>query len=531
MKHSKLLISLVAAGMKQRYGDKPAKEIMLRSLWERKHIIDAGFTDYYIMAYQIFNQYAAAAGINVWARGATPSSVVCYCLGLTEIDPIKYGLCSVCFVNDRTPHFQFDIEGDRYDEFMKGAEMLLQAKAKDFDIPSIRKCLFRNEPIGKQRRIISVSPCDYLGTKHERPIPEDIDDEIARYALSFPKKGKSMDLYEAYMQEPRAFDQLIYQEEMLDILRHTFNIDSIKANDIRIAIQTCETEQVECYRKEIFGDLNDTSIQEAEAAWQRLNSNPHAFLKAHAVSQVVARYKFDTNAKKDMIKMRQSEIQKRITCRDNESLNKYLAEIGRTPLISIEEEVELTKLIKKGGPAGELAKNKLVTANLRFVVSVAKQYQHRGLPLNDLINEGNIGLIKAAKKFDETRGFRFISYAVWWVRQSILLAIAAHKRIMCVPQDEVERLSRIKHDDSHIDRKIDHESLAQEFNAVLKRVLKEREAFIIRECYGVGCPEKGLDDIAKELGLTRERVRQIREKSIEKLRNSGNAEILIKYLG
>ena len=120
---------------------------------------------------------------------------------------------------------------------------------------------------------------------------------------------------------------------------------------------------------------------------------------------------------------------------------------------------------------------------------------------------------------------------MWWVRQSILLAIAAHKRIMCVPQDEVERLSRIRHDDSHIDRKIDHESIAQEFNDVLKRVLKEREAFIIRECYGVGCPEKGLDDIAKELGLTRERVRQIREKSIEKLRNSGNAEILIKYLG
>lgn len=297
MKHLELFLCLAAAGMKQRYGDKPAKEIMLRSLWERKHIIDAGFTDYYIMAYQIFNQYAATAGINVWARGATPSSVVCYCLGLTEIDPIKYGLCSVCFVNDRTPRFQFDIEGDRYDEFMKGAEMLLQAKAKDFDIPSIRKCLFRNEPIGKQRRIISVSPCDYLGTKHERPIPEDIDDEIARYALSFPKKGKSMDLYEAYMQKPRAFDQLIYQEEMLDILRHTFNIDSIKANDIRIAIQTCETEQVECYRKEIFADLNDTSIQEAEATWQRLNSNPHAFLKAHAVSQVLARYKFDTKAK------------------------------------------------------------------------------------------------------------------------------------------------------------------------------------------------------------------------------------------
>ena len=122
--------------------------------------------------------------------------------------------------------------------------------------------------------------------------------------------------------------------------------------------------------------------------------------------------------------MRQLKIQKSITNRSSEALDKYLVEIGRAPLISIDEEIELAQKIRKGGPEGERAKDKLVTANLRFVVSVAKQYQHQGLTLTDLIDEGNIGLIKAAQKFDETRGFKFISYAVWWIRQSILQAIA-----------------------------------------------------------------------------------------------------------
>ena len=157
--------------------------------------------------------------------------------------------------------------------------------------------------------------------------------------------------------------------------------------------------------------------------------------------------------------MRQLKIQKSITNRSSEALDKYLVEIGRAPLISIDEEIELAQKIKKGGPEGERAKDKLVTANLRFVVSVAKQYQHQGLTLTDLIDEGNIGLIKAAQKFDETRGFKFISYAVWWIRQSIL------------------------------------------------------------------------EEIGDKLNLTRERVRQIREKSISKLRDSGNAKILMKYLG
>ena len=278
--------------------------------------------------------------------------------------------------------------------------------------------------------------------------------------------------------------------------------------------------------------------------------------------------------------MRQLKIQKSITNRSSEALDKYLVEIGRAPLISIDEEIELAQKIKKGGREGERAKDKLVTANLRFVVSVAKQYQHQGLTLTDLIDEGNIGLIKAAQKFDETRGFKFISYAVWWIRQSILQAIAEQSRIVRLPLNQVGSLNKINHEinkfeqenqrhpsvselseatkideekigqslaadghhvsidapfqdgeDSRTDRVVDHESMALELNSVLSKVLKDREITIIRECFGIGCQEKGLEEIGDQLGLTRERVRQIREKSIAKLRDSGNAKILIKYLG
>jgi len=144
--------------------------------------------------------------------------------------------------------------------------------------------------------------------------------------------------------------------------------------------------------------------------------------------------------------MRQLKIQKSITNRSSEALDKYLVEIGRAPLISIEEEIDLAQKIKKGGPEAQRAEEKLVTANLRFVVSVAKQYQHQGLSLTDLIDEGNIGLIKAAKKFDETRGFKFISYAVWWIRQSILQAIAEQSRIVRLPLNQVGSLSKINHE-------------------------------------------------------------------------------------
>ncbi|MFQ7114532.1 RNA polymerase sigma factor RpoD/SigA [Hallella bergensis] len=290
--------------------------------------------------------------------------------------------------------------------------------------------------------------------------------------------------------------------------------------------------------------------------------------------------------------MRQLKIQKSITNRSSEALDRYLVEIGRVPMITVDEEIELAQAIRKGGKEGERAKEKLVKANLRFVISVAKQYQHQGLGLTDLIDEGNIGLVKAAEKFDETRGFKFISYAVWWIRQSILQAIAEQSRIVRLPLNQVGALSKINAeiskfeqenhrppsvqelarltnieeakieqtmkadnhhmsidapfqedddnsmadvlssgDDSRADRQVDYESMSKELDTVLCNVLKERERTIVRECFGIGCHEKGLEEIGDQLGLTRERVRQIREKSIVKLRESGHAQLLIKYLG
>ena len=291
--------------------------------------------------------------------------------------------------------------------------------------------------------------------------------------------------------------------------------------------------------------------------------------------------------------MRQLKISKSITNRSSEALDKYQVEIGREPMVSIDEEIELAQKIRKGGREGERAKEKLVKANLRFVVSVAKQYQHQGLGLTDLIDEGNIGLVKAAEKFDETRGFKFISYAVWWIRQSILQAIAEQSRIVRLPLNQVGALSKIQAeiskfeqenqrkpsvtelsqitkmeatkidqtikadnhhmsidapfgsddddnamvdvmasgDDSRTDKHVDFESMSQELQRVLSTVLKERERKILCYCYGIGCHEKGLEEIGSEFNLTRERVRQIREKSIIKLRDSGKIKILMKYLG
>lgn len=290
--------------------------------------------------------------------------------------------------------------------------------------------------------------------------------------------------------------------------------------------------------------------------------------------------------------MRQLKISKSITNRSSEALDKYLAEISHEPMVSIDEETELAQAIRKGGREGERAKEKLVRANLRFVVSVAKQYQHQGLGLTDLIDEGNIGLVKAAEKFDETRGFKFISYAVFCLKKKIMQAIAEQSRIVRLPLNQVGAVSKINQvtskfvqehnrrpsiqelaqitgideqkieqslnadshhmsidapfaedddnsmadvlasgDDSRTDKQVDFESMASELNNVLKNVLKEREIRIVKECFGIGCHEKGLEEIGEEMGLTRERVRQIREKSILKIRESGNARILMKYLG
>ena len=289
--------------------------------------------------------------------------------------------------------------------------------------------------------------------------------------------------------------------------------------------------------------------------------------------------------------MRQLKIQKSITNRSSEALDKYLVEIGRQPLVTIEEEIELAQAIRKGGREGERAKERLVTANLRFVVSVAKQYQHQGLTLTDLIDEGNIGLVKAAEKFDETRGFKFISYAVWWIRQSILQAIAEQSRIVRLPlnqvgsvnkinrvlnkfeqenerrpsideiadkvdlpQDKIEDAMKVNNrhvsvdapfidgednslldilinDDSPMaDRTLVLESLRDEINRALL-TLNERERNIIEAFFGINQPEMTLEEIGDKYGLTRERVRQIKEKAIRRLRHNTKNKLLKTYLG
>ena len=286
--------------------------------------------------------------------------------------------------------------------------------------------------------------------------------------------------------------------------------------------------------------------------------------------------------------MRQLKITKSITNRESASLDKYLQEIGKEDLITVEEEVELAQRIRKGD---QKALEKLTRANLRFVVSVAKQYQNQGLSLPDLINEGNLGLIKAAEKFDETRGFKFISYAVWWIRQSILQALAEQSRIDRLPLNQVGSLNKINkafsrfeqenerrpspeeladsldlpaekvadtlrvsgrhisvdapfvegednslldvlvNDDSPIaDRTLINESLSTEVERALS-TLTERERDIIKLFFGINTQEMTLEEIGEKFGLTRERVRQIKEKAIRRLRHSSRSKLLKTYLG
>ena len=256
--------------------------------------------------------------------------------------------------------------------------------------------------------------------------------------------------------------------------------------------------------------------------------------------------------------MRQLKITKSITNRESASLDKYLQEIGREDLITVEEEVELAQAIRKGD---RRALEKLTRANLRFVVSVAKQYQNQGLSLPDLINEGNLGLIKAAEKFDETRGFKFISYAVWWIRQSILQALAEQARIVRLPLNQVGTLNKItdtlkvsgrhisvdapfvegednslldvlvNEDAPNADRSLMNESLSREIDHVLSK-LSEREAEIVKLFFGIGGhQEMTLEEIGLKFNLTRERVRQIKEKAIRRLRQDGFCAPLKPYLG
>ena len=285
--------------------------------------------------------------------------------------------------------------------------------------------------------------------------------------------------------------------------------------------------------------------------------------------------------------MRQLKIIKSITNRESASLDKYLQEIGRKELISVDEEVELAQRIRQGDQA---ALDKLVSANLRFVVSVAKQYQNQGLSLPDLIDEGNLGLIKAAQKFDETRGFKFISYAVWWIRQSILQALAEQSRIVRLPLNQVGSLNKISkelskfeqeherrpstselaerlhvpvdkisdsmkvsgrhvsvdapfqesednslldvlpNDDSPMaDQALNQESLSKEVERALDQ-LTPRERDILKMFFGIGCQEMTLEEIGAKFDLTRERVRQIKEKAIRRLKGQ-KSKLLKAYLG
>ena len=287
--------------------------------------------------------------------------------------------------------------------------------------------------------------------------------------------------------------------------------------------------------------------------------------------------------------MRQLKISKSITNRETASLDKYLQDIGKEELITAEEEVELARKIRSGD---QRALDKLCRANLRFVVSVAKQYQNQGLSLPDLINEGNLGLIKAAQRFDETRGFKFISYAVWWIRQSILQALAEQSRIVRLPLNQVSSLNKIKKETSRLEQKFERtpsadeiaaaleipeykidaalkistkyismdaplaedeetkfidvfvdedapytdaglmrESLAQEIQRSLS-TLTDKERDVINLYYGIGVPHGlTLEEIGARFDLTRERVRQIKEKAIRRLKHNSRSKLLKAYLG
>ncbi len=284
-------------------------------------------------------------------------------------------------------------------------------------------------------------------------------------------------------------------------------------------------------------------------------------------------------------------ITKQYTNRESQSLDKYLQEIGRVELLSPDDEIYLAQAIRRGGFEGNRALERLVKANLRFVVSVAKQYQNQGLSLGDLINEGNLGLIKAAKRFDETRGFKFISYAVWWIRQSILQALAEQSRIVRLPLNRVGALNKIGKEFSRLEQEFEREPTAQELadqlnmsvNEISETIkisgrhlsvdapfvqgednrlldvlpneqqpppdselireslrvevqqvlttLSQRESEVIKLYFGLEGQTLTLEEIGEKFNLTRERVRQIKEKAIRRLRHASRSKALRSYLG
>ena len=287
--------------------------------------------------------------------------------------------------------------------------------------------------------------------------------------------------------------------------------------------------------------------------------------------------------------MRQFKNTKKITERNNISVNKYLKEVNRYPMVTVDEEVILAQKIRQGGKEADKARKRLVEANLRFVISVANQYHQPNMDLSDLISEGNIGLIKAAELFDETRGFKFISYAVWWIRQSISSAICENGRTIRLPLNQQALLSKyfilmnktiqkneraptpaefaefadiseykasmlieqnyktlsmdapLSEDTGtsvgdlvpsrdRTDDSLDKESLHQDIAAILNHILTAKEREIILRSFGIGCKEEGLEDIGVSLGLSRERVRQIREKALRTIRRSNKIGRLAQYI-
>ena len=287
--------------------------------------------------------------------------------------------------------------------------------------------------------------------------------------------------------------------------------------------------------------------------------------------------------------MRQFKNTKNITERSNISVNNYLKEVSRYPLITVDEEVILTQKIRQGGKEAEKARQRLIEANLRFVISVANQYHQHNMDLSDLISEGNIGLIKAAERFDETRGFKFISYAVWWIRQSISSTIYENGRIIRLPLNQqallnmysillketmqteqrkpttaefaefanisenkagilIEQTAKtLSMDDplsedtdtsigdfvssgSKTDESLDKESLHQDMTAILNHILSAKEKEILMRSFGINCKEEGLEEIGVAFGLSRERVRHIREKALCKIRRSNKIGILAQYI-
>ena len=287
--------------------------------------------------------------------------------------------------------------------------------------------------------------------------------------------------------------------------------------------------------------------------------------------------------------MRQFKNTKNITERSNISVNKYLKEVSRYPMVTVDEEVILAQKIRQGGNEADKARQRLVEANLRFVISVANQYHQHNMDLSDLISEGNIGLIKAAERFDETRGFKFISYAVWWIRQSISSTIYENGRIIRLPLNQqallnmysillketmqteqrkpttaefaefanisenkagilIEQTAKtLSMDDplsedtdtsigdfvssgSKTDESLDKESLHQDMTAILNHILSAKEKEILMRSFGINCKEEGLEEIGFAFGLSRERVRQIREKTLCKIRRSNKIGILAQYI-